>query len=112
MAADDGNATKSHWHDDPAYYSTILPLGTTDVLIQAARGMQFYRYNSGGSAPQGSLAPFPAPQPPSSYSTLQRFRGLAGGPIVLRRGQAGLQLWQWSGSSWTAIAKARFHFPG
>ena len=109
-AADDGNATKSHWRDDPAYYSTILPLSTTDVLIQAARGMQVYRYDGSGWAPQGSLAPFPAPQPPSSYSTLQRFRGLAGGPVVLRRGQAGVQLWQWSGSSWTAIAKGTLPF--
>jgi hypothetical protein len=92
------------WRDDPAYYSTILPLSTTDVLVQDVAGMQVYRYDGGGWAPQGSPAPFPAPQPESSYATLQLFGGLGGGPVVLRRGQAGAQLWQWSGSAWSPLA--------
>ena len=49
-------------------------------------------------------------QPASSYATLQPFGGLGGGPVVLRRGQAGVQLWQWDGSGWTALAGGALPF--
>ena len=95
--------------DSPQYYSTIMPWDENTLVARGGSGLLVYEYTKGGKgswkqSPSTNGYPFGgSTRAASSYSTLQPFRGLGGGPVILGRGSAGVQLWQWSGTTWDKI---------
>lgn len=95
---------------DDRYSSTILSWDTSTVVIRNAHGLQVYKLNGSSFAWQydpNDVQVFPDPRDASRYSTIQLFRGAgpSGGtnPVVLGRGTAGLQLYNWTGKTWTNL---------